>query len=93
MQAILAGWDGAPGAERDDPPPSGIFFLILQTEAIPRAGFMDAYRQLRETAAGIALIPIDEGRLLGITRVPAVVRLDPDGRVGAITYLQEAQMP
>jgi hypothetical protein len=93
MQSILAGWNGEPGADRDDPPPSGMFFLILQTEAIPRATFMDAYRQLRGTEAGIALIPIEEGRLLGITRVPAAVRLDPGGRVGAITYLQEAQEP
>jgi len=93
MQAILAGWNGEPGAVRDDPPPSGMFFLILQTDAIPRAGFMDAYRQLRETGAGIGLIPLEEGRLLGITRVPVAVRLDPGGRVGAITYLQEAQEP
>ncbi len=93
MQAILDAWRGVPGTERDDPPPAGMFFLILQVEAIPRAGFMDAYRQLRETDAGLALIPIEAGRGLGITRVPVIVRLDPGGRVGSLTYMKEAEAP
>ncbi len=93
MQAILAGWRGEAGAGRDDPPPEEMLFLVLRVEAIPRAAFMEAWRELLGTPACLALIPLEEGRLLGITRVPVVVRLDAGGMVSSLTYLQEAQAP
>lgn len=75
-----------PGAEK----PEEVLYLILTGEEMALANFMTAYTRSRELGIGIALMPAEQGRDLGIVRVPALVRLRPDGTVAGVNYPREA---
>lgn len=69
--------------------PEDVLWMILQSEGMPRMVFMEAYRRGGELGIGIALIAAEEGRNLGITRVPVMVSLRPDGTIASISYPRE----
>lgn len=76
-----------PGTDR----PEDVLYLVLRSEEMALANFMTAYNRSREIGVGIALIPAEQGRDLGIVRIPALVRLRPDGTVASVSYLREAR--
>ncbi len=69
--------------------PEDILWLILQSEGMPRSVFMEAYRRGMELGIGIAMVAVEEGRNLGITRVPVTVALRPDGTIASVSYPRE----
>jgi hypothetical protein len=67
---------------------SGLMLLVIRSDGIPRAVFMDAYRRGLDLGMRTLTILPEQARAMGIARVPAEIRLGPDGRVESIAYRQ-----
>lgn len=77
------------GSMEDFERPGEVLWLILRSDGMPRAVFMEAYRRGMELGIGMARIEAEAGRELGITRVPVMVALDQDGTIASISYPRE----
>jgi hypothetical protein len=64
----------------------GLMLLVVRSDGIPRTAFMEAYRRGLDRGMRVLLIEPAQAREMGIARVPALIRLDPDGVVAAVTY-------
>ncbi len=73
-------------AERAGDPLDGLLLLVVRSDGIPRTAFMEAYRRGLDRGMRVLLIEPEQARGMGIARVPALIRLDPDGVVIAVTY-------
>ncbi len=69
--------------------PEEVLWLILRSDGMPRAVFMEAYRRGIQLEIGVIRIEAEAGRELGITRVPVMVALDQDGTIAAVSYPRE----
>lgn len=84
LEAIEAG--SGPDRSRAD----ALLILIIRSDDLPRSGFMTAYRKAGELGVGIVQIQSRGAGELGITRVPIVVQLRPDGMVGPLSYPRQS---
>lgn len=67
-------------------PLAGLLLLVIRSDGIPRAAFMDAYRRGQELGMRTLSILPERARAMGIARVPAEIQLSPDGVVEHIVY-------
>ena len=73
-------------AERAGSPLQEMLLLVVRSDGIPRAAFMEAYRRGLDLGMRVLLIQPAQAREVGIARVPALIRLDPDGLVVSVSY-------
>ena len=69
--------------------PEEVLWMILSSDGMPRAVFMDAYRRGIQLGIGIVRVPSEAGRELGIMRVPVMVSLNQGGTIASISYPRE----
>ena len=63
-----------------------MLLLVVRSQGIPRTAFMEAYRRGLERGMRVLLLEPEQARAMGIARVPALIRLDREGVVEAVTY-------
>jgi hypothetical protein len=73
-------------AEQVGRPLHDLLVLVVRSDGIPRTAFMEAYRRGLDRGMRVLLIQPDQARAMGIARVPALIRLAPDGVVVSVTY-------